>query len=144
MLAPSVDTFIERQAYLRETTGSPVVFKIPVAAVWPGGTKLNPTTGEPYDATIKPTSAAFTDVTKTVGIILKQGSPLRPQPDTQFSAAGEMSGMDIILDVAESDYPDVEAATEIVANGLTYRVEEAKPFSIHGIIYRRLIYGEER
>lgn len=144
MAAPNVEGFIAAQANLRSQLGSPVIFKVPVAATWPEGTKLNPTTGEPYDATIKRTNAAFTEVTKTALIILKQASPLRPQSDSEQEPSGEMSGMDIIIDLAEADYVAVEDASEMVVNELTYRVRETKPIGLAGQRYRRLIYGMER
>lgn len=142
--APNVAGYIAAQANLRTMLGAPVTFKVPVAQVWPGGTKINPDTGEPYDPTILPTSAPFTEVVKTCLIILKQGSPLRPQTDTVQAASGDMSGMDIILDLAEADYASVENASEMVINGLPYRVREFKPFSIGGTLYRWLVYGQQR
>lgn len=142
-LAPDVPAFIEAQANLRVTLGAPVTFKVPVAKTWPGGTKINPDTNLPYDATIQPTSATFTEVVKTCLVILKQGSPLRPQSDAEIVALGEMSGMDIILDLAAVDKPEVEAASQMVVNTLTYHIREFKPFSLGGILYRWLVYGEE-
>lgn len=144
MAAPNVEGFVNAQADLRARLGSPVVFKVPVVPTWPGGTKLNPTTGEPYDATIKRTNPPFTEITKTCLVILKQASPLRPQSDSQQEPTGEMSGMDIIIDIADADYADVENASEMVVNGLTYRVREAKPIGLAAERYRRLIYGMER
>lgn len=144
MAVPNVEGFTAAQAGLRTQLGAPVIFKVPVVQAWPGGTKINPDTGEPYDATIKPTSAPFTEITKTCLVILKQASPLRPQADTQEAAVGQVSGMDIIIDIAESDYADVEAATEMVVNTLAYRIKEVKPISLAGQRYRRLIYGQER
>ena len=144
MAAPNIEGFVSAQTNLRSTLGSPVIFKVPVAPTWPEGTKLNPTTGEPYNATIKRSNAPFTEVTKTCLVILKQASPLRPQSDTQQEPTGEMSGMDIIIDIAEADYADVEDASEMVVNTLNYRVKEAKPIGLAGQRYRRLIYGEER
>ena len=55
-----------------------------------------------------------------------------------------MSGMDIILDVAQADYEEVEEASEMIINGLEYRVREVKPVSLGGVLYRYLIYGQER
>ncbi|MDQ2876517.1 MAG: hypothetical protein M3Y33_17640, partial [Actinomycetota bacterium] len=83
-------------------------------------------------------------VTLRVLVILKQGSPLRPQADTQFSQAGELSGMDIILDVDAEDYPSVQDASEFLVNLKTYRVEEWKPFGLGPTLYRYLLYGMER
>lgn len=143
-MAPDTPSFIEAQAALRAEMGAPVTFKVPVKPVWPEATKINPNTGEPYDATINPTSAPFTEVVKTCLIILKQGSPLRPQSDTQAAASGEMSGMDIILDLAASDYVEVENASEMTVNGLPYRIREFKPFSLGGVLYRWLVYGMQR
>lgn len=143
MTTANVQGFVDAQANLRTTLGAAVTFKVPVTKTWPEGTKLNPDTGLPYDATIKQTSAEFTDVIKTCLIIAKQGSPLRPQSDTRTTAAGDLSGMDIILDLADDDQADVEESVEMVVNGLTYRVEEMKPFSLAGDRYRWLVYGME-
>lgn len=134
---------MEAEARHRVQLGSPIIFKLPVAPTWPGGTKINPITNLPYDPTIVRTSVAFTEVTKTCLIILKQGSPLRPQADTKVTARGEESEMDMIIDMAESDYQEVKLATEMVVNGLNYQIKERKPFAIGGIIYRSLVYGQE-
>ncbi len=144
MAEPNVAAFLDGDVRLRTQLGSPCIFQIPVAPEWPGGTKINEDTGEPYDPTIVRTNAEFTEVTITVLIILKQGSPLRPQSDTRTTALGDVSGMDLILDVAEADWPTIEAATELKLNGLDYHIREQKPFSVAGIRYRRLIYAEER
>lgn len=144
MAAPNVEGFIAAQANLRSQLGSPVIFKVPIEPGWPEGTKINPDTGEPYDGTIQRIDDRFTEVTKTCLIILKQASPLRPQSDSEQAASGEMSGMDIIIDLAELDYQQVEAASEMIVNELTYRVRETKPIGIAGQRYRRLIYGMER
>lgn len=135
--------FIDAQANLRSMLGEPVTFKVPVAKVWPGGTKINPDTGLPYDSTIKQTSAEFTDVVKVCLLIYKRGSPLRPQGDTAVAASGEMSGMDMIIDLAADDKPDVEDAAEVTVQGLDYRVDEMKPFSLAGTSYRWLVYGKQ-
>jgi hypothetical protein len=143
MAAIDIAGFIEAQANLRVVGGAPVIFKVPTAPTWPEGTKINPITGLPYDATVKQENAAWTEVTKTCLVILKQGSPLRPQSDTDVVALGEVSGMDIILDIAQSDYEDVETAKEMHVNGLDYSIREAKPFSLGGQVYRQLVYGEQ-
>lgn len=144
MHAPNVAGFTAAQANLRKALGTPITFKTPVAPTWPGGTKIDPDTALPYDATIKRANAPFTTAIKTCLIILKQGSPLRPQSDTQSAPVGEMSGMDIIIDLAAEDYADVKAASEVVVNGLEYRIREFKPFGFAGTVYRYLVYGMER
>jgi hypothetical protein len=144
LIAPDINLFIEAQEELREKLGAEVTFKVPVAQTWPEGAKINPTTQQPYDPTILPTSDPFTEIVKRCLVIIKQASPLRPQADTQAAASGEMSGMDIILDVAQADYEEVEEASEMIVNDLEYRVREVKPISVGGILYRYLIYGQER
>lgn len=143
MAVADVTGFVAAQANLRSMLGEPITFKVPVVKTWPGGTKINPDTKLPYDSTIKQTSAEFTNVIKTCLVILKQGSPLRPQADTQVVAAGELSGMDIILDLAAVDMTAVEDAAEMTSQGLDYRVEEFKPFSLAGVLYRWLVYGKQ-
>lgn len=142
-ITPDVSGFVAAQARLREQGGATVVFKVPIEKTWPPETKLNPANGLPYDSTIKQTSQEFRDVPKSCLIIAKQGSPLRPQADTHSEPAGDLSGMDIILDLADADKPDVEEATQMVVNELTYRVEEMKPFSLSTTRYRWLVYGQE-
>lgn len=92
---------------------------------------------------VKRTNPEYNDTTKRVLLILKQGSPLRPQADTQWSEIGLMSGMDIILDLDSVDYPDVAAASKFTVQGLTYELKEFKPFSVANENYRYLIYGQE-
>lgn len=142
--APDVTGYVASAQRLREQLGTLATFEIPVNPVWPEGTKINPDTELPFDPTIKPTSGEFTTVEKMVLIILKQGSPLRPQSDTYWEQVGEMSGMDIIVDMAPADWATVELASEMVVNGLTYKIQEAKPFSIGDTLYRWLVYGKER
>ena len=144
MPTPNVAGFLEAEKRLRNELGTPMVFRIPLAPEWPPGTKINADTGEPYDPTIERINAEFEDVTRTALIILKQGSPLRPQADTRTTALGDVSGMDLIIDVAEEDWPAIEAATELELNGLEYHVREQKPFSLAGVVYRHLIYAMER
>lgn len=144
MATPDIFGFANAQDALRAQMGSPVTFLVPVDPVWPEGTKINPDTGDPYDPTIKPTSAAFTEVEKVGLIILKHASPLRPQADSESEPTGEMSTMDIIIDLATDDYTEIENASEMTVNGRTYRVREIKPFSLGSTIYRYLVYGAER
>lgn len=139
---PPISSFVEAQNELREKMGTPITFKIPIPPTYAEGVKINPDTGEPYEALAPRTNAEFEDVVKTCLIIQKQASPLRPQADTQMVAAGERLGLDIIVDIATADYDAVEAATEMLINGLEYRVREAKPFSTGDTVYRYLIYGQ--
>lgn len=143
-IAPNTAGFFEAHKRHRAAFGSPCVFHVPVVPSWPAGTKINPDTGRPYSATAVRSNAEFTDVTKTVLVILKQGSPLRPQADTHWEEAGLLSGMDIILDIDADDYPVVAEAVEFTINTLNYRVEETKPFELSGTRYRWLIYGMEK
>jgi hypothetical protein len=143
-LTPDIAGFVAASQQLRELFGVDCVFHVPQDPVWPAGTRINADTGEPYSAMVKRTNAEFTDVTKTVLLILKQGSPLRPQADTHFSEAGLLSGMDLILDVDAADYPDIVGATELTTQGLDYKIEERKPFSLANNEYRWLIYAMEK
>jgi len=143
MSVPNVAGFIDAQAGLRSEMGAQVTFHVPIEPTWPPGTKINPITDLPYDATIKPTSAHYKDVVKTCLLILKQASPLRPQANTDVTAAGEMSGMDIIIDMAYEDYAEIKTADRMVVNGLTYEIRETKPFSLANKPYRYLLYGQE-
>ncbi len=141
---PNATAFVEADKNLREKLGTNITFKVPVAPVWPEHIKINPDTGEPYDPTIERTNDPFTEVVKKCLVILKQGSPLRPQADTMQAASGEMSGMDIILDLGSYDYADVVDASEMTVNGFAYRMREFKAFSLGETIYRYLVYGQER
>lgn len=143
-ITPNLPAFFAAAKRLRSNFGSDCVFHVPVVAAWPGGTKINPDTGRPYDATAVRTNAGFTNVTRKVLIILKQGSPLRPQADARFEEAGLLSGMDIILDLDADDYAAVQNAVEFTINGLNYKLEEWKPFELANTRYRWLIYGMEK
>ena len=127
----------------RQVFGSPVTFKIPTTPTWPGGTAINPDTNTPYDALTVRTNAEFTTVVVTCLIIEKQGSPLRPQSDVRFEAGGLFESMDVILDVDAADYATIAAASAFTVNGVDYTLEETKPFSLGGTLYRYLIYGAQ-
>lgn len=141
---PDIAGFIAASQELRTNFGSTVTFHVPNAPAWPAGTQINPDTGRPYSPMVKQTNPEYTDVTKTALIILKQGSPLRPQADERFTEAGLLSGMDIILDLDATDQAAVEGATEFTVNGDTYTLEEWKPFSLANQVYRYLVYGMEK
>lgn len=143
-VTPNIAGFIAAQDDLRRQFGTDATFRQPVDAEWPDGTRINSDTGRPYDATAVRTNDEFTETTITVLIILKQGSPLRPQADTHWDQVGLMSGMDIILDVANEDWDSVSEASEFVCQGITYELEERKPFSIANTPYRRLVYGMQK
>lgn len=137
--------FIAAQDELRSSAGTPAQFGVPTVPQWPAGTKINPDTGEPYDATVVATNPPYDMVEVTVLIIEKQGSPLRPQADQSWSPSGLREGMDIILDVATADYEaTVAEASMFTVLGQDYSIEEAKPFGIGGQVYRYLVYGAEK
>lgn len=142
--APNLAGYITADKGMRTQFGNPITFSVPTAPQWPAGTRINPDTNEPYSAMVVRENAAFSIVTVTCLVIIKQGSPLRPQADTEFEPTGLMSGMDIILDVDADDFPVVQDATEFAYAAKNYRVEEQKPFAIANITYRWLIYGKER
>lgn len=142
-LTMDIEPFVAAQNNLREQAGTLVVFKLPTEPKWPIGTKINPTTKRPYDPTIVQENEGFTEKSIKALVILKQGSPLRPQTDTEMEPVGLQSGMDIILDVSAAGKTEIEDATRMVVNGLEYRVLEFKPFAIGEVIYRYLCYGQE-
>jgi hypothetical protein len=141
---PDVQGFIAASQQLRQNFGSIATFSLPVSPVWPDDTAINPDTGAPYDAMVVRSNASYTTVDLTVLVIVKQGSPLRPQSDTEWEPAGDLSGMDIILDIDALDYASVQEATEFAINDLNYKLEEWKPFSMANDMYRYLCYGRER
>lgn len=141
---PDINGFIAASQFLRTQFGNNITFSIPQPPTWPGGTRINPDTGEPYSAMAVRTNAEFTTASITALVILKEASPLRPQSDTKVSEVGLMSGMDIILDLDASDYPTVQNAVEFVYSGRHYRIEEWKPFEVANITYRWLCYAEEK
>lgn len=141
---PDTASFFAAAQQLRASFGDTITFSVPQDPVWPTGTQLNPDTGEPYSAMVVRTNQEYTTVTITASVILKEASPLRPQADSMFVAAGLMSGMDIILDVDSADYPTVQDATDFVYAGKNYHVEEWKPFEMANVTYRWLCYGKEK
>lgn len=143
MATPNIAGFKDAMSRLRQATGSPCTFHVPQTPVWPTGTKVDPHTGRPYDPTIKADSGSgYDDVVKTCGVIFKDASRLRPGADTRFEAGGEFSGMDAILDLDVSDYPDVEGAVRVSVFGMELKIEEWKP---GGLVTqdRWLVYCQE-
>jgi hypothetical protein len=141
--APDIAGFVAADQQLRQNFGTPITFEVPQAPVWPAGTQINPDTGQPFSAMVKPTNAPYLEVVINALIILKEASPLRPQADTTSAPAGFLSGMDIILDIDAADYPSVQEATQFVYATRTYEVREFKPFQMASSLYRYLVYGQE-
>jgi hypothetical protein len=141
---PDTAGFIAADKAMRSQFGNPIIFSVPTEPQWPSGTRINPDTNEPYSAMVVQQNVAFTFVTVVCSVILKQGSPLRPQADTEFEPSGLMMGMDIILDVDADDFPVVQDASEFAYAARNYKVEETKPFAIANVTYRWLVYGKER
>jgi hypothetical protein len=142
-VTPDIAGFMAASRQMRELFGSPVTFKVPQDPVWPAGTAINPDTNQPYDAMIVRTNPPDVEIVKTCLLILKEGSPLRPQSDVRYQPVGVLEAMDIILDVDSADWPDVSSASDFTVNSKTYVVEEFKPFSLNGQLYRYLVYGAE-
>lgn len=141
---PDVAGFVAADKRLRQFFGDTITFRVPQEPQWPVGTKINPDTGEPYNAMAVRANVEFADVQVVVLVILKEASPLRPQADVQWTEVGLMSGMDIILDVDADDYDTVKDATEFSYVSKNYRAEEWKPFEVANTTYRWLCYGKER
>jgi hypothetical protein len=141
---PNIDGFIEATRRLRGAMGNQVTFHVPQQPQWPAGTRINPDTGVPYDAMLVRENAEFSDIVVTVGVVLKEASPLRPQSDVRFEPAGLLENMDVILDVDADDYAAVKDATEFTYADHRYRLVEWKPFEVAGMRYRWLAYGQER
>lgn len=136
--------FIQAMKDLRADLGGQVTFHIPQTPTYAAGVAINPATGRPVDPGAQPTSGGgFDDVVKTVGVITKDASKLRPGADTRFEAGGEFSGMDAILDLDSADHPDVENATRVTVATIEYKIVEWKPGTIGNTIDRYLIYCEE-
>lgn len=143
VVGEDIEEFVAAQDELRAKFGNPVTFRIPTTPQWPTGTRINPDTGRPYDSTLVRENAEFTEITVTALVIEKQGSPLRPQTSEQFSALGQLSGMDIILDLSDEDNTATIEASEFHVLEQDYHLEERKPFALGGRIYRYLVYGME-
>jgi hypothetical protein len=140
-----VQEFVAAQAQLRAQVGTIASFGVPTVAQWPAGTPINPDTNEPYDATIVAVNAPYAITNIVVLVIAKKGSPLRPGADLYFTQSGSRLGMDIILDVDAGDYDTVIAgASMFTVEGIEFSIEEAKPFTLAGTIYRWLVYGAAR
>ena len=143
-ISPNTAGFFAASAQLRTMFGDTLVFHVPQPPTYDASVKINPDTGDPYNAMAVQTNVEFVDVPIVASVILKQASPLRPQADAMFEEAGLMSGMDIIADVADGDYQTVQTASEFTYTIKVYRVEEWKPFEMAGTLYRWLAYAKER
>lgn len=139
---PDIEGFLEAQNRLRERMGRDVDFMIRTAPVWPPDTPLDDA-GSPYDPTVKPASGGdLRPVTKRVGVITKQASPLRPGAVTHFEPIGPESGIDLILDLNAADYDDVQTAVQVWLNTLRFAIVEWVPGGL-GRLDRYLVYGQE-
>lgn len=147
-LAPNVTDiagFVSAQDEMRSSLGVAVNFGVPQTPQWPTGVAINPDTGFPYDATAVQSNAEYLFTEVTCLIIEKRGVPLRPQGSQFNGPSGVRDGIDVVLDVGTADYETTVAdATYFTVAGLNYMVEEGKPFTIGGTVYRWLVYGATR
>lgn len=139
---PDIAGFLDAQNRLRDNMGHDVDFMVRVPAVWPEDVALDDD-GSPYDPTVEPLSGGGLEaVTKRVGVIYKQASPMRPGAATRFEPIGEMSGIDLILDVNAADRADIQTAVQVWLNEQRFKIVEWVPGGL-GKIDRYLVYGQE-
>lgn len=123
MAAPDVSGFLDALDRLRADLGTEVTFRIPVAAVWPSGTQLDPETGRPYDPTIDPISGGgYQDVVKTAAlasVLIRRGAEAEIGGDV---TGGIRRATNVAANVAAADHPDVAGATQFVVNGNNYKI----------------------
>lgn len=116
------DGFQDAQRRLRAETGIDATFHIPVAPTWPGGTKLDPETGRPYDPVVQPTTGGgFSDVTKKVG---KAVGTLNDDNDTPIGIMADAEGV-LMVDV--DDVASVGTATEVTVSNVRYKITQKRP-----------------
>lgn len=144
MMDGDVQDFIEAQDELRSSLGVAVEFGVPTVPQWPAGTKVNPDTGEPYDATVVQANEEFEWTPVVALVIEREGTPGRARPDAVYSEAGLRQDMDIVLDCATADYDIISQASTFRALGKDYQAEGVRPYEIAGTTYRYLVFGAER
>lgn len=131
-ITPDIQGFENAMAQARGAFGEPVTFHVPVAPVYAPGTPIDEDTGRPFDPTVQPESGGgFDDVVKTVLVIYHAIGPGLDAPQSS-QAVGVLKGESAVLDVSLTDYPDVEAATEVTIDGTRYAVEDRQDDGIMG------------
>ncbi len=142
-MQPDLAGFREAQARLREEMGVDVTFRIPVAAVWPVGTPLDPQTGRPYDPTVEPQSGgSFTNVVKRVGLVFRPIKVNVEDPVGDEVQGGIRHGESLALAVSVADHPDIEDATQLNLEGTEFAVTSI--IVDPGLDDRYIVFGEAK
>lgn len=139
---PDLAGFVEAQNRLRGQVGMDVIFEIPVAAVYPVGTALDPESGEPYDPTVVPESGGgTTEVTVRASTVFR---PIRTGGEdfVEAGAAGVTRDRSAAVDVAIGDFPQIAGATHFTISDMRFRITEEIPDGMTAAPDRRIIYGE--
>jgi hypothetical protein len=131
-ILPDIAGFEQAMEQARSVFGQPVTFHIPQPTVWPADTPIDEDTGQPFDPTVEPESGGeFVDVPKTVLVIYHAIGPGLEAPQAS-EPAGVLRGETAVLDVALSDYPDIEPATEVTIQNTRYTVEDRQDDGVVG------------
>lgn len=134
MPVPDTAGFRAAQDWFREQVGEDIPFHVPTAKVYPAGTQLDPETGEPYDPTIEQESGGeWTDVTKKVHVVFRPIHVNLEDPvGGQHQGGGLRRATSLVLDLALTDFEEVEAATEATVNDVRYKITEFEKDGILG------------
>lgn len=135
MVTPDIAGFQEAQRHLRDEFGEDISFHIPVAAVYPVDTQLDPETGRPFDPTIQPeTGGGFTDVVKHAHVIFRPIHVNLEDPlGDDHLAGGLRRATSVVLDIDVGDFADVEDATEVTLNTTRYKITDFERDGIVGV-----------
>lgn len=137
---PDLQGFRDAQARLNAALGTVVVFRVPVAPIYPPGTKLDPQTGKPFDPTIKPTGGGgWTDfeVKATVAEPQVQDS----SSDVDTGPSGVRRDETPVFIVMEGDFDLIETATRVLWHEQEYAITDVQPDGIPSV-FRYLVFTE--
>jgi hypothetical protein len=144
-VSPNIAGFKEAQERLREKLGFDIRFYTPLPKTYPPGTELDPETGKPYNATIRPTASGWASASVRCSVVSRPFGLSRTgiEDQTESTALGIMSNTSVGLIMSEEDWPTASGATEFEHLEIRYEIRDDTPDSLGGAT-RHIVVGEQK
>jgi hypothetical protein len=128
LVEPDLAGFAEAQQRHRTKFGEDVVFLGEVTAVFPGGTPLDPETGDPYDPALQPTSSGQASAVVRCTVAWRSASE-----EGGGSAGGWFEAMHITLSADIAERAKIDGKMYARVRGIRYLITQAEPDGIAGV-----------
>jgi hypothetical protein len=145
-VGPDLAGFRAAQQRLRESMGATVTFLIPAshdAGDYAPGTSFDPESGLPFDPLAERTTDDVPTEVVVVASVVHRPIDTDVRDSAQNSPIGLINSDNVALLISTTDYPLVQAATEVEVWGDRYSITEMRADGVN-VVDRYVIYLESR